>query len=66
VASQVIHAMKLKPKLPSDELQLGSESLLSMTVTDAARYYDVAGDVVGRRLRPPAYVDLNQMKLAIA
>jgi DNA (cytosine-5)-methyltransferase 1 len=66
VASELIRAMKLKPKLPSEELNLGSESLLSMTVSDAARYYNVSGDVVGKRLRPPAYVDLNQMKLAIA
>jgi DNA (cytosine-5)-methyltransferase 1 len=66
VASELIRAMKLNPKLPSEELNLGSESLLSMTVSDAARYYNVSGDVVGKRLRPPAYVDLNQMKLAIA
>ncbi|HEY5330670.1 MAG TPA: DNA cytosine methyltransferase [Acidobacteriaceae bacterium] len=63
VASQVIHAMKIEPKLPSDELELGAESLLSMTVSEAARYYDVAGDVVGRRLRPVVYVDSNQTGL---
>jgi DNA (cytosine-5)-methyltransferase 1 len=66
VATQLIRAMKLKPKRPSEPLELGSERLLSMTVSDAARYYNVAGDVVGRRLRPPVYVDANQMKLAIA
>jgi DNA (cytosine-5)-methyltransferase 1 len=52
VASVLLQAMNIVPNRPQVSLDLGSESLLKMTVTAAARHYGVSGGVVGRRLRP--------------
>lgn len=51
VAAQLLDAMNIEPKHPRKSLALGSESLLKMTMSEAAAYYEVAGDVVGKRLR---------------
>lgn len=51
VASELLHAMDLVARRPRKSLALGSGSLLQMTMSEAAAYYDVAGDVVGKRLR---------------
>ena len=66
VASQVVRALDIVPVRPQTNLELGPESLLSMTVTAAARYYGVSGGVVGRRLRPSVRVESDQLALAMA
>jgi DNA (cytosine-5)-methyltransferase 1 len=52
VASSVRDAMGVRPVKPRKKLELGPESMLWLTVSDAAKRYGVASDVVGRRLRP--------------
>jgi hypothetical protein len=58
--------MNIEPEHPKASLELGPESLLSMTVTAAARYYGVSGGVVGRRLRPADRTESDQLALAMA
>jgi DNA (cytosine-5)-methyltransferase 1 len=66
VAAQLIGALGLVPARPNDPIDLGMESLLSMTMTDAARRYGVRGDVAGRRLRRENEGASSQLKLAMA
>ncbi len=66
VASQVIRAMGISPVTPEELLALGSERLLSMTITEASRHYSVSNTVVGRRLRPSDLQHTDQLTLAIA
>lgn len=66
VASVLLQAMKVVPERPQSSLELGSESLLKMTVTAAARHYGVSGSVVGRRLRPTDRQQSDQPALAMA
>ena len=66
VASAVLQAMNIVPDRPQASLDLGSESLLTMTVTAAARHYGVSGGVVGRRLRPADRQQSDQLALAMA
>jgi hypothetical protein len=58
--------MEIVPLQRGEELSLGDERLLTMTVTDAARYYGVSNKVVGRRLRPVDARQIDQLVLAIA
>ena len=66
VASKVIHAANIIPRRPQAVVELGQESLLRMTMSDAARHYGVSGNVVGRRLRPADRQEHGQLALAIA
>jgi DNA (cytosine-5)-methyltransferase 1 len=66
VAAQVIRAMAVYPMRPEETIDLGPESHLSMTMTDAARHFGVRGDVAGRRLRPGDAANDSQMTLAMA
>jgi DNA (cytosine-5)-methyltransferase 1 len=66
VAAQIAKAMNIEPERPQTPLELGPDSLLSMTVTAAARYYGVSGGVVGRRLRPADRTESDQLALAMA
>jgi DNA (cytosine-5)-methyltransferase 1 len=66
VASQLVLAMNLHPEPPSTKLSFGSERLLSMTITDAARYYGVSNGVVGKRLRPLPLENPDQLTFAMA
>lgn len=66
VASQLVLAMNLHPETPITKLSLGSERLLSMTITDAARYYGVSNGVVGKRLRPLTLENPDQLTFAMA
>src|ERR1700723_3626976 len=52
VAAELVRAMNLSASKPRRVIELGDESLLHMNMSEAAKHYDVAGDVVGRRLRP--------------
>ena len=51
VASALMQAMRVEPKRPRKTLELGAESLLWLTMSEAAARYGVPGTVVGRRLR---------------
>jgi DNA (cytosine-5)-methyltransferase 1 len=51
VAAAVLRTMNVAPKRPRNILELGPESLLYMSMSEAAEHYEVSGDVVGRRLR---------------
>lgn len=64
VAAQVLQAMRRVPVRPQEAMKLGDESLLQMTMSDAARYYDVSGDVVGKRLRPADSANDRELVLA--
>jgi DNA (cytosine-5)-methyltransferase 1 len=66
VASRLMLAMNGVPKSPQTAIELGSESLLRMTVSAAARRYGVSGGVVGRRLRPTDRQETDQLSLAMA
>jgi hypothetical protein len=61
-----MHAMNEAPKVPKTAIELGSESLLRMTVSAAARRYGVSGSVVGKRLRPADRRETAQLSLAMA
>jgi hypothetical protein len=56
VAAQLLDAMQIEPVPLGGALPLGDRRLLTMTVTEAARYYSVSNHVVGRRLRPDHFV----------
>jgi hypothetical protein len=58
--------MGIIPRHPKKAIQLGEESLLQMNMSDAARYYEVSGDVVGKRLRPVERLDEMQLAFAMA
>lgn len=66
VASQVLAAAGYKPHRSDRALALGSESLLEMTVSEAARYYKVSQQVVGRRLRVVDRLAEGQLSLVMA
>lgn len=66
VAAEIIRAMNVVPRRPESVLELGSERLLRMSVSAAARHYGVSGGVVGRRLRVSAPDSIDQLALAIA
>jgi len=57
VASELIAAMNISPKKPAKVLKLGPEWLLKLKMNDAARYYGVADNIVGKRLRVPMEED---------
>jgi len=66
VAAQLVLAMNLHPEPPTIKFSLGPERLLSMTITDAARYYGVSNGVVGKRLRPVSPGNTDQLTFAMA
>jgi DNA (cytosine-5)-methyltransferase 1 len=66
VASEILRAMRIDPRRPETLVELGPESLLRMTMSAAARYYGVSGNVVGKRLRASDDPDAAQFSLAIA
>ncbi len=66
VAWQLIQAMEIAPERPKTTLDLGPDSLLTMTITAAAHHYGVSGGVVGRRLRPADRQEPDQLSLAMA
>jgi len=66
VASELLRAMGLVRKRPRKTLKLGSESLLQMAMSEAAEYYGVSGDVVGKRLRVTDRQDIEKVQAATA
>ena len=51
VAAELVRAMGIEPKRPTMKVQPGPESLLWLTMSQAAERYGVPDTVVGRRLR---------------
>lgn len=51
VAAEVMRSMGIEAKRPTEAVGLGAESLLWMSMSQAAERYGVPGTVVGRRLR---------------
>jgi len=58
VASTIMEALGIQPSRPARTLALGSETLLSLDMSEAARRYGVPADVIPKRVR--------QSELAIA
>ena len=54
VGSQVIHAVGVKPEKPSEVIQTGNESLIGISMTDAAAMFGVSRNVIAKRNRPGA------------
>lgn len=52
VAGEIVKAMRLRPTPPRTIVELGDESLLKMTLVEAAEYYGVPSTVIPRRIRP--------------
>jgi DNA (cytosine-5)-methyltransferase 1 len=52
VASRVMAALGTRASRPRQEIALGDEALLSISMTDAARMFGVREDVIGKRQRP--------------
>lgn len=51
VAAEVMRSMGIEAKRPSQMVELGGESLLWMSMSEAAEHYGVPDTVMGRRLR---------------
>lgn len=56
VASAVIQAIGIEPSKPEKTINLGRESLLSMDMTAAARYYKVSSKMIAQRTRTKAVI----------
>jgi len=52
VGSQIIKALRLKPEKPTKVLALGDESLIGISMTEAAAMFGVSSTVIARRQRP--------------
>ncbi|MGK7879810.1 MAG: DNA cytosine methyltransferase [Crocosphaera sp.] len=51
VAQEIIKVLDISPIKPTTKYQLESEELLSFNMTQAAKYYNVSPDVIGKRIR---------------
>lgn len=51
VASEVIKALEIKPQRPKSPLQLGDVELLSLDMSRASHYYQVARNTIAQRTR---------------
>ncbi len=51
VAQEIIKVLHISPIRPTTQYKLESEELLSFNMTQAAKYYNVSPDVVGKRIR---------------
>lgn len=52
VASQLISALGVKPQRPPELIYLGDESLIGISMTDAAAMFGVSPSVIAKRNRP--------------
>ena len=53
VAGQVMRALGRAPVKPVEAIPLGDVSLLSISMAEAANLFDVPGDVIAKRQKPP-------------
>lgn len=54
VGGQIMKALRKKPEKPTEILALGDESLIRISMTDAAAMFGVSSTVIARRNRPVA------------
>ena len=66
VAAELVRAMGFILERPQAKLDLGSESLLQMAMSEAAEYYGVSGDIVGKRLRLPEQQVVEEFRTVTA
>ncbi len=52
VGAQIMKALKKKPEKPAETLALGDQSLVSISMSDAAAMFGVSSTVIARRQRP--------------
>jgi len=52
VGGQIMKALKKKPEKPKETLALGDQSLISISMSDAAAMFGVPSTVIARRQRP--------------
>lgn len=52
VGGQIMKALRKKPEKPTEVLALGDESLIGISMTDAAAMFGVSSTVIARRNRP--------------
>lgn len=52
VGSQIMKALKKKPEKPKEALTLGDQSLIAISMSDAAAMFGVPNTVIARRQRP--------------
>ncbi|SDY39883.1 DNA cytosine methyltransferase [Nitrosomonas halophila] len=52
VGAQIMKALKKKPEKPEETLALGDQSLVSISMSDAAAMFGVPSTVIARRQRP--------------
>lgn len=52
VAGAIVKAMRLRPSVPTNILELGNPRLLQMSLAEAAVYYGVPSTVIAKRIRP--------------
>ena len=52
IGGQIMKALRKKPEKPSEILALGDQSLIGMSMTDAAAMFGVSSTVIARRSRP--------------
>jgi len=51
VASEIVRAMRCRPKPSSSLMELGDERLLELTLASAAEHFGVSSKIIGKRLR---------------
>jgi len=51
VASEVIHALRIKPQKPKTTIELGDESLLDYNMSEASKYFGISRSVIPQRNR---------------
>lgn len=54
VGGQIMKALRKKPEKPTEILALGDETLIGISMTDAAAMFGVSSTVIARRNRPVA------------
>lgn len=65
VGGQIMKALKKKPEKPEETLALGDQSLVSISMSDAAAMFGVPSTVIARRQRPSAS-RVEEREMAVA
>lgn len=65
VGGQIMKALKKKPEKPKETLALGDQSLVSISMSDAAAMFGVPSTVIARRQRPSAS-RIEEREMAVA
>ena len=65
VGGQIMKALKKKPEKPEETLALGDQSLVSISMSDAAAMFGVPSTVIARRQRP-SVSRVEEREMAVA